>query len=87
MDASSGFFLAGVVLLSLVLPLTASARPTAAGTQRRPFLPAVWSGQLLIALGGVWIIAAPLHPAYGFVFAVAGCLGCLFFLRRQLRPT
>jgi hypothetical protein len=87
MDASSGFFLAGIVLLSLVLPLTASARPLAGGIQRRPLFPVVWSGQLLIALGGVWIIAVPLHPAYGFVFAVAGCLGCLFFLRRQFRPT
>lgn len=87
MAAFSGLFLAGVALLSLVLPLAASARPQAAGTGRRPFLLTIWVGQLLIAVGGLLIVATPSHPAYGLMFALASCLGCLPVLRRQLRPT
>jgi hypothetical protein len=45
----------------------------------------VWAGQLLIALGGLWIVAAPSHPAYGFTLAAAACLGCWQMLRRRLR--
>jgi len=47
----------------------------------------VLAGQLLIAVGGLLIIAMPFLSAYGFMFAAVSCLGCLPVLRRQLRPT
>jgi hypothetical protein len=87
MEALSGLFLVGVSLLSLVLPLTASAGPKSVERGRRSILLTVLTGQLLIAVGGLWIIAMPTLSAYGLIFVVASCLGCLPVLRRQLRPT
>jgi hypothetical protein len=85
MEPIRGFSLAAVVLLSLVLPFAAKVwLPVAEG--RKSYLATVWAGQLLGAVGGLWIIAAPVHPEFGLVFAVVSCLACLPILRRQFRP-
>jgi hypothetical protein len=86
MGPIGGFSLAAVVLLSLVLPLTANARLRGA-SGRPPALRTVWVGQLLGAVGGLWIIVAPVHPEYGVVAAVMACLACLLVLRRQVRTS
>ena len=85
MDPLRGFSLAAIVLLSLVLPLTTSPWMTRA-SRRRTYLRTVWVGQSLAAVGGLWVIAAPIHPEYGLVVTVIACLACLTVLRRQTRP-
>jgi hypothetical protein len=85
MDPIRGFSLAAVVLVSLVLPFTAKAWLKGAGG-RTSYLRTVWVGQLLGAVGGLWIIAAPVHPEFGVVASVMACLACLPILRRQMRP-
>ena len=85
MDPVRGFSLAIVVLLSLVLPLTANA--WGKGTSGRTFaLRTVWIGQWLGAIGGLWVVAAPVHPEYGAVAAILACLACLPVLQRRMRP-
>jgi hypothetical protein len=84
MDPIRGFSLAAVVLLSLVLPLAVSAWLAKAGG-RRSYLRTVWAGQSLGAIGGLWIIVAPVHPEWGVVATVVACLACLAILRRQMR--
>jgi hypothetical protein len=78
------FSLAAIVLLSLVLPLTASPWLTSK-QDRRTYLGTVWIGQSLAAVGGLWVIAAPIYPEYGLVFTALALLGCLTLLRRQMR--
>jgi hypothetical protein len=84
MDPIRGFSLAAVVLLSLVLPFTAKAwlRRT---DGRAPDLRTVWVGQWLMAIGGLWIVVAPVHPEYGVVASLIACLAFLRVLRRQAR--
>jgi hypothetical protein len=85
MEPFRGFCLAAVVLLSLVLPLASSVwRREACG--RRASLRVVWAGQWLEALGGLWIVAAPVHPEWGVAASVIACLACLSVLRRPMRP-
>jgi hypothetical protein len=85
MDPIRGFSLAAVVLLSLILPFTAKAWLKGAGG-RTSYLRTVWVGQLLGAVGGLWIIAAPVHPEFGVFASVVACLACLSILRRQMQP-
>jgi hypothetical protein len=81
-----GFSLAAIVLFSLVLPLAANPWLSRA-SRRRTYLRRVWVGQALAAVGGLWVIAAPVHPEYGPVVTVIAYLACLPVLRRQTRPT
>jgi hypothetical protein len=85
MEPLRGFTLSGIVLLSLILPLAASSWQTAVRGGRRRYLVTVWIGQLVGAGGGVLAITSPIHPEFGLVVAVAGCLVCLPILHRQLR--
>jgi hypothetical protein len=86
MDPTRGFSLAAIVLLSLVLPLAASAWQAGAGGGRSS-VQTVWLGQFLGAVAGLWVVAAPVHPEYGVIAAVMGYLACLLVLRRQMQPT
>ena len=85
MDPIRQFSLAAVVLLSLVLPLTASAWLTGAGV-RRSYLRTVWVGQLLMAVSALWVHVTPVHPEWGAVAAAIVCLAGLPILRRQMWP-
>src|SRR4051794_17951554 len=85
MDPLRGFSLAAIALLSLVLPLATNPWLTRA-RGRRTYLRTVWVGQSLAAIGGLWVIAAPIHPEYGLVVTGLAFLACLTVLRRQMRP-
>ena len=76
-----GFSLAAIVLFSVVLPLSTNPWLTRA-SRRRTYFRRVWVGQSLAAVGGLWVIAAPIHPEYGLVVTVIACLACLPVLRR-----
>jgi uncharacterized BrkB/YihY/UPF0761 family membrane protein len=72
------------LLLSLVLPFTASLQTTknAAGSKRR--LRIVWTGQLLMGLCGLLVILSS-HPIFGLLAAISICIGFTLALRQQTR--
>jgi hypothetical protein len=64
--------LAGVVLLSLILPLYAAAARDRTGARLR--YTAVWSGQICLAAAGLLIVAAPALSGFGLVLGVVSCV-------------
>jgi hypothetical protein len=77
--------LAGMLLLSLVLPLMMSLRAPRAAAVRRSRLKTVWTGQTLLAAGGLAVLLSAGAAFYATVLGAAGCVGCAFLLRQQLR--
>jgi hypothetical protein len=86
MDPLRVFSCAGIVLVSLVPFLTSKPWLTRA-RRRRTDLQAFWVVEFVAALGGLWAVAAPIHPEFGLVVTVIAYLACLPDLRRQGRPT
>jgi cytochrome c biogenesis factor len=72
------------LLLSFVLPFTAKARALKDARNPKPWMRMVWAGQLLMALGGLFIIVSPAHPMFGFAIAIMSCVIFTRKLRRQL---
>jgi hypothetical protein len=66
------FCLAGVVLLSLVLPLYAGSVRDRTGA--RPRFVAVWAGQTCLAAAGLLIVAAPALSGVGLALGVVSCV-------------
>ena len=58
-----GVSLAVIVSLSLILPLPTNPWWTRA-RERRNYLRSVWVVQSIAAVGGLWVIATPVHPEY-----------------------
>jgi hypothetical protein len=77
--------LAGIVLLSVVLPFMASALAPRNSAGPKPWMRILWTGQAFGAVGGLLVIFSPLHPAWGLASAVVSCAVCGWLLRRQLR--
>ena len=76
-------YLVGGLILCLVLPLLMSFRAPQNGATRRSCLQIVWSGQTLLALSGLFVLAsAPLAP-YAAAFGLMSCIVCAFLLLRQ----
>ena len=75
METTRLLCMAAIVLLSLVLPLTATGRPARCTA-------IVLKGQLLAALGGLLTIVPALHPLWGLAVAVAAVV---VYRRRLLR--
>lgn len=78
-------YVAGMLLLSLVLPLLMSiCGPRDEATKRSSMRP-VWIGQALLAVAGLAVLAsAPVAP-YAGVFGVLSCVFCTLVLLRQFR--
>ncbi len=79
--------LATGLLLSLVLPLTASLQAPPSLGDPQPWMRTVWTGQGLMALGGVLMIVLPQQPGWGLACVVALCIFFVSRLRRQLKAT
>lgn len=78
-------YLAGLLLLSLVLPLLMSLRAPQDAATRTSCLKTVWMGQVLGALAAVVVLAsAPLAP-YAAAFGLVSCIGCALALLRRFR--
>jgi hypothetical protein len=78
-------YLAVGLLLCLVLPLLMSLSgplPTAA---RKSCLKIVWTGQILLALAGLMILASASLAPYAAAAGCLSCLGCALLLWRKLR--
>lgn len=84
MNPMIGFTLAGVVLLSLVLPLSA-ARLRDQPHGSTPNLALVWAGQAGLALAGLLILGTPIHPGWWLLAAFLACMACTRALHRSVR--
>jgi hypothetical protein len=78
--------LAGIVALSVILPLMPVAWAPKNAPGPKPWLRTIWTGQILGSLGAVLVIWSPLHPFYGLGLAAAGCVIFGKRLHCQLRP-
>ena len=78
-------YLAGLLLLSLVLPLLLSIRNPQNAAIRKSCLRIVWMGQLFGAMAGLTVLASALVAPYAAVFGLFSNLGCAFVLTRQFR--
>jgi len=77
--------LAGLLLLSLVLPLLMSFRGRREGAIRRADIRTVLTGQLLGAGAGVAILFSGKIAPYPVGFAMMSCLVCARILVRRSR--
>ena len=78
-------YLAGMLLLSLVLPLLMSICGRRDEATKRSCMRPVWIGQALLAVAGLAVLAsAPVAP-YALVFEVMSCICCTIVLLRQFR--
>ena len=78
-------YLAGGLLLCLVLPLLTSIRAPVESATRRFCLKIVWTGQTLLAIAGLTVLVSPLFAPYAAMFGFASCIACALALHRRLR--
>ena len=76
--------MAGLLGLSLVLPLTADAWARASDRLAGPWLSLVWKGQLQLGAVALMIAATPVPGPIGLLVGIALCARALRLLRRQL---
>jgi hypothetical protein len=77
--------LAGIVLLSLVLPFLASALARRKFVDPKPWMRTVWTGQAFCAVGGLLVTFSPLHPGSALAATGVSCALLVWLLRRQLQ--
>jgi hypothetical protein len=77
--------LAGMVLLSLVLPLLMSVGGAQAAAARKPCSRTVWMGQTLGAIAGLAVLASASIAPFATAFGVMSCIGCALVPLRQFR--
>ena len=78
-------YLAGLLVLSLVLPMLLSIRDPQNAAIRRACLRTVWRGQLLGAMAGLTVLASATLAPYVAAFGLFSYMGCAFVLTRQFR--
>ena len=78
-------YLAGLLLLSLVLPLLMSFRAPPAPAVRRSSLRTVWVGQGFGALAAAVVLASAALAPYAVAFGLFSCAGCVLVLLGQFR--
>jgi len=78
-------YLAGLLLLSLVLPLLMSFHGPRDTAFRKLCLKTVWIGQLLGALAALVVLASASVAPYAAAFGLLSCTACALVLRRQFR--
>jgi len=78
-------YVAGILLLSLVLPLLMSiCGPRGAGA-KRSCMKTVWIEQALLAVAGLAVFASAAVAPYAAAFGVMSCLCSTLVLLRQFR--
>lgn len=78
-------YLAGMLLLSLVLPLLMSiCGPRDEATKRSCMRP-VWIGQALLAVAGLAVLASATIAPYAVLLGVTSWICCTLVLLRQFR--
>lgn len=69
-----------------VLPIMVGAIAPQDAENAKRWMRTVWTGQILVGLGGLGIILLPQHPVFGLLFAIGSVVLCAGNLRRELRP-
>jgi hypothetical protein len=78
-------YLAGGLLLCLVLPLLMSFRGPLDAATRKSCVRTVWTAQALLAIAGLTVLASSLLAPYAAGFGLVSCIACAFLLFRQFR--
>jgi len=78
-------YLAGMLLLSLVLPLLRSARGPRDAATRKCCMKTVWIGQALGAIAALAVLTSAFIAPYATAFGVMSCICCALVLLRQLQ--
>lgn len=78
-------YLAGMLLLSLVLPLLMSIYAPRDVATKGSCMKTVWMGQTLLAVAGLAVLASASVAPYATAFGVMSCIGCTLRLLRQFR--
>jgi hypothetical protein len=73
-----------LLLLSLVLPLILSFRPSQDEQHKKACLKVVWVGQIWGALAGISIYASATMTPYAMVLGTLGCIICARILSKKL---
>ena len=79
----TGYF-AGLLVLSLVMPLMVSSRGVRSVAAKRNCVGLVWIAQVILALGAIGVLASTTVALYALVLALVGWSWCLVAVRRQL---
>jgi len=75
---------AGLLVLSLVLPLMVSLSGARSAAARGNCIRMVWVGQVVLAMGGVGVLVSSAVAVYALALAVMGWIACVVVLKRQL---
>lgn len=78
-------YLAGLLLLSFVLPLLMSFCGPQGATPRRSCMKTVWMGQGFGAFAAVLVLVAAPFATYAAAFGLVSCICCALALRRQFQ--
>jgi hypothetical protein len=78
-------YLAGLLLLSSVLPLLLSFYGPRDAATRKSCLKTVWIGQGFGAFAGLTVLASAPAAPYAAALGVISCAGCALVLLRQVR--
>ena len=84
-DEPQGFCLAGLLLLSLVLPLMASGAGGGNNPSAKPWIRTVWTGQILLGLAGLVTVVFPQHSVMALALELVLCAMLAGQLHRQIR--
>ena len=76
-------YVAGLLLLSLVLPLMVSLRTSRHSTSRRSHMRTVWLGQALLFIAGVVVLASSVVAPFATAFGAFSCLACALVLLKS----
>lgn len=78
-------YLAGGLLLCLVLPMLMSFRGPLDAATKRSCRKIVWTGQTLLAIAGLTVLTSSLLAPFAGGFGLVGCITCASLLLRRFR--
>jgi hypothetical protein len=78
-------YLAGLLLLSLVLPLLMSFRSPQDAATKKSCIRTVWMGKAFLAFAAVVVLASAPFAPYAGGFGLVSCITCALLLLRQFR--
>lgn len=83
LDLPEACYMAGLLVLSLVLPLLMSFRTPKEAATKTSCMKVVWAVQIVEALAGLTVIASARLAPYAAAFALATCVVCVLVLLRR----
>ena len=78
-------YLAGLLFVSLVLPLVMSFHSPQSEATRRLCMRTVWTGQVLLGFIALVVLVSTQSAPYATAFGLVSCICCALVLLRQFR--